>query len=231
MQVVCHRCNKQHQVNDQMAGKRAKCGCGEVMTIPAAPLTTAAAPSQPTADWLDEPLATSTTSHAAGQPVDSTGTVVFQCEYGFIRRSMWLLLGVNVLIALVLIPAGFLWNDGWALNNVELPPWLAMVLFEFVALGQLALFGYTLAGYLRNRDQPQRVAITTAGVILPKGKLSNDELFIPWAQVKVKHRPGPADQLEFKRGALNANRLVSIQFRTNDDFETFARHLRERGKL
>jgi hypothetical protein len=45
----CPTCGKTYQVREELAGKRAKCGCGEVMTVPE---------QQATTDWLDDELST-----------------------------------------------------------------------------------------------------------------------------------------------------------------------------
>lgn len=45
--ICCPRCNKAYQVRNELAGKRAKCGCGQQMTVPELPSFT---------DWMDEEL-------------------------------------------------------------------------------------------------------------------------------------------------------------------------------
>ncbi len=228
MDVICPACSKQHRVSDQMAGKRAKCGCGEVMTIPAAPAAELVAE-----DWINTPSATFAAGPIGGVASSANaGEVLFECEYGLVRPSMWCLFGVTFVIALALIPIGIFWNDGWQLNiNAPLPPWLVMVICESLAIGLLLGIAYLLIGYFLNGRRPQRVAITAAGVILPKNKLSTEELFIPWARVKVKHWGGPADHLYFKHGFLRTSQITSVQFPTDEDFAEFFDHLRERDKV
>ena len=74
-------------------------------------------------------------------------------------------------------------------------------------------------------------AVTTAGVLVPKNKLSSAEHFLPWAEMRVKLIGGPVNNLDFQLGRLRTIRLVSIQFPTDRDFKTFLDYLRERGKL
>ena len=105
------------------------------------------------------------------------------------------------------------------------------MLFESVGIGQLLIIAYMVGGYFLNGMHPQRIAVTAAGVILPKNKLSTQELFIPWANVRVKHCGGPVQHLYFKRGFLRFSQVVSLQFPTNDDFEAFFNYLRERKKV
>jgi hypothetical protein len=73
--------------------------------------------------------------------------------------------------------------------------------------------------------------VTEAGVILPKHKLSKQEIFLPWEQVRVKFWGGPVSNLDFKRGSFRTIRLVSAQFPSDEDFETFLEYFRERDKL
>jgi hypothetical protein len=228
MNVVCPACGKQHRVNEQMAGKRAKCKCGEVLTIPSVPAPQPAA-VEPSNDAWTAPAGTSPASGSATQSGD--GEILFQCHYGLVRRSMWYLFGANFVIALILIPVGIFWNEGWSVARTPIPPWAATLLFEIVGFGLLLLVAYMLAGRFLHRDRPQRVAVTTAGVILPKNKVSSAEHFLPWAEVRVKLIGGPVENLDFKRGRLRTIRLVSIQFPTDEDFETFLGYLRERDKL
>jgi hypothetical protein len=203
-----------------MAGKLAKCGCGEVITIPSVP----APQSVPF-----EPATTSPTGGSAAQSDEDT--ILFQCNYGLVRPFMFWLAGATVVIALILIPAGIFWNEGWTLARAELPPWGATLIFELVGFGLLLLIAYNAAGYLLHRRNPQRVAVTATGVILPGLKVSTKEHFLPWDRVRVRIWGGPVNTLDFKSSLLRPIRLVSVQFPTDDDFETFLDHLREHEKL
>lgn len=211
-----------------MAGKLAKCSCGHILTIPSvpAPPSMAAAPLN---GMLTAPTAISPTGESATPSRE--GSVLFQCNYGMVRPFLWWLLGANVIVALVLIPAGIFWNEGWSLARSPIPPWAATVLFEAVGFGLLFSVAYFVAGYLMHRQCPQRVAVTATGVILPKSKLSTKEHFLPWDQVRVKYWGGPVSNLDFKRGHLRTIRLVSIQFPTDDDFDTFVEYLRKNDKV
>jgi hypothetical protein len=217
MDINCPACNKQHHVREQMAGKQARCSCGHVFTIPSVP-----PPPALTAELSENPL------HAARV---SDASILFQCKYGLVRPLMWWLMAVSAVVALVAIPAGFLWNEGWTFSRTPVPPWVATLLFEFVGVGMLLLTGYMLAAYILHRRYPQRVAVAETGVILPKYKLSTEEYFLPWDQVRVNHWGGPISNIDFKLGRLRTVRLVSVQFPTDKDFETFLNCLRQQGKL
>lgn len=239
MIVVCPGCNKQHQVSDAMAGKRAKCGCGQILAISAA-----AAPQVADDDWLNQDLETaaartptgngtaviSPATASPGQGQAGGGQIVWQCRYGAIRKFMWWLIGINMCTALFCIPAGFFWNEGWAINNAPLPPWGATLLFECVGFGILSFFIWMVGGHLLHRNNPQRVAVTTTGVLIPKGRWSSEEIAFSWNEMKVKHVSGPVDNIYFKRGVFSKH-LTSMFFADDDDFEAFVSHLRQHGKV
>ena len=229
MDVVCPACNEQHRVGEQMAGKRAKCGCGHIMTIPAV------ATSEPaTDDWLNEHFdATGTQNPASGQADTSgAGPILFQCEYGVVRLWIWGLLSLNLLLSVGAIWIGFFWNRGWRMNNVRIPPIAATVIFEILGIGMLGFLIWFLVGYFIRLNHPRRVAVTAAGVILPKGHWSTAERFLPWAAVKVRFMDtGPIQQLQFKRGWRSLKVLVSTQFTHNEHFETICNYMHQHGKL
>jgi len=211
-----------------MAGKRAKCSCGEVITIPSVP------DPQPVAvEPSNESLGAPATASPTGGSATGSGedTILFQCNYGLVRPFMWWLFGASLIIALVLIPAGIFWNEGWSLGPSPLPPWGATLIFEGLGFTVLLANAYMGAGYFLHRKRPQRVAVTATGVILPGNKLSTKEHFLPWDQVRVKLLGGPVSNLDFKKNFLRPIRLVSVQFPTDDDFETFVDYLREHEKL
>ncbi|MBP88484.1 MAG: hypothetical protein CMJ64_17515 [Planctomycetaceae bacterium] len=222
MYVVCPACSKQHSVSEKLAGKRAKCGCGEIMTIPAAPVAEAAAD-----DWLNESFDATTTAAPAsnllsggmrtptsGQPAPSgAGPILFQCEYGIVRPWIFGLFGINLVTATFAIWAGIFWNKGWSMNNARLPPWSVTVMFEFVGWGLMIVIVSFFVGYFIRLNKPQRVAVTASGMIIPENNWSVGERLIPWAEATVKLMSfGPIRQLQFKQGWRSLKVLVSSQF-------------------
>jgi hypothetical protein len=211
-----------------MSGKRVRCGCGEIFSV---------SPSSPTQsnavglsdDRFEIPDTWSFPTGPAA-PIDES-SILFQCSYGLVRRSAWWLLGASAIVGSILIPAGFFWNEGWTFSRTPIPPWAATLLFEAAGFGMLLLVAYMLAGYFLNGRRPQRVAVTATGVIVPKYKLATDELFLPWDQVRVRLWSGPISHLDFKRGQFRTIRLVSVQFPTDEDFQTLLAHLRKLEKL
>lgn len=241
MDVVCPACKKQHAVSEQMAGKRAKCGCGQVITIPALPVPQPAADDWLSGDFdpLSAPVAPSQgplggihTPASGRMGQTSAGPILFQCPYGVVRPWFWGLMGLNLIIATFAIWAGFFWNTGWSINNVRLPPMAATVLFECLGFGMWSAMGWFLVGYFMHFNNPRRVAVTASAVIVPGGHWSTAERSIPWAGMSVRYMTfWPMQQLQFKQGWRSLKVLVSAQFATDDDFETIVGYVRQHGKL
>ena len=66
-----------------------------------------------------------------------TTSVRFQCSYGsFQPRYLWLLPLMGI-IAVVGIPLGIFWNQGWQMANHPVEPWAATMIIEILAVGAL----------------------------------------------------------------------------------------------
>jgi hypothetical protein len=224
-----------------MAGKRAKCSCGQVIDIPTFPT------QQPAADdWLSQNLGSPTAfagadsapfggsqSPASGSSGPSgAGPILFQSEYGIIRPWVYGLIAFWVIISLAAILAGLFWNRGWVVNNVRLSPLVATVLFELVGCSLLLLIVWFLSGYFIHLKHPQRVAVTASGVIVPAGHWSTAERFVRWTDMSAVFMSyGPIRQLQLKQGLRNVKVLVSLQFPTDDAFDRILGHARQHGKL
>jgi len=199
----------------------------------AAPIDSAALGNGPFDDpsFGNEALSGFQTPVSGHATQNRAGSILFQCNYGVLRTSMVWLLGINLITATFLIWAGIFWNTGWSINNAPLPPLATTILFELVGFGLwIGIVGF-FVGYFIHRNKPQRVAVTTTGVIIPRSHWSTEERVLPWAEVKVKLTSGPMQQLRFMRGWWAYKVLVSTQFTTNSDFESLLGYLRKYGKL
>ena len=107
IEVQCPDCGQQYRLRDEMAGKTAKCKCGNPITIPAA----SASPQSGLSDLLDQE-----SSHPAQPQVDSTSSqpsgLVPPAAGGAQRRNsqivLWVTIGGvgGVLLLGVLVLAG-----------------------------------------------------------------------------------------------------------------------------
>lgn len=127
------------------------------------------------------------------------------------------------------VPIGLFWNKGWAVNNFPMSPLAATLMFESMAAVGILLCVYFVGGYLYQRKQPQRVALTPSAVLVPKGTFSRLELRLPLAELRVQLRDsGPAKQLYLKHRGGTVH-LRSVLFASEEEFDRFARLLTQRA--
>jgi hypothetical protein len=183
------------------------------MTIPAA---------VDTAPVMEEFAAVSPQSQAPA-------SVVLEYRFGQPQRKFWFLIAGGWVFGFLFIPLAIFGNEGWAIGRSELPPWSMMLTFGILGLIFLGMGAYYTGGYFFQRSNPQRVAITTNSVIVPKNLFSSDELVIPFSAIrKLKLvQAGPFLQINFRHSEGN-KQLHSGLFPSDEAAETFAEHLQER---
>ena len=76
-------------------------------------------------------------------------------------------------------------------------------------------------------NRTQRVAVTSTAVIVPKGRLSSEEVTIPWNGMKGKHSCGPVDTIRFKSGMFS--KQLTSPFVATD--EGLLNYLRQQDKV
>jgi len=213
MLVRCPQCDRQHRVADALAGKRAKCSCGAVLSIPAAAET----PDDDPLGSLDSPAPRPSDVSAEA---DAEG-VLCEFRYGQAQSRFLWLFSVAGIIGAVLVPVGIFWNDGWEINHVPLPPWGATLVAESAGIGCLLMFVYIVGGNFYSRSHRKRVAITAGAVLVPRGVFTTEERVLPLREISLKVRDvGPTSHAYLKHGGGTV-RLTAFLFPTDADYDRF----------
>ncbi len=155
----------------------------------------------------------------SNQPSVAGEPPIFQSEYGRFRRGfLWMLL-LPATIGVIGVPVGIFFNEGWEMNGHPLEPWSATVIIEIFSVGALAAVVSAVVTTWMRRKSPQRVVLTKATIIVPKGIYSSAELELPLSEVKLaEFSMGFVKQLQIKHGRRKVL-LSSALFPANQDFD------------
>jgi hypothetical protein len=166
---------------------------------------------------------------AISPQAQAPASVVLEYRFGQPQRKFWFLIAAGWVFGFFFIPMAIFGNEGWSMSRNELPPWSMMLVFGILGLIFLGMGAYFTGGYFFQRNNPQRVAITTNSVIVPKGHFSTEELVIPFSAIrKLKIvQAGPFLQINFRHSKGN-KQLHSGLFPSDEAAEKFAEHLQER---
>lgn len=212
MIVTCPSCGRQHQVKPELAGKRAKCSCGQILTIPAADNT--AAPPDDLAGVSPQP--------------QSSAAVIVEYRYGEPQRKFWILMAGSWFFGIGGIPMTLFGSEGWGIGRAPLPTWCMMMVFGLLTLIFLSLAIYYTGSYFFQRKHPQRVAVTATGMIVPKGRFSTAEHVIPFSEMRLKIAQAGPFLITNVKHSKGRTQLHSGLFPSDEAAETFAEHLQER---
>ncbi len=95
--------------------------------------------------------------------VDPFSEVLFQSSYGDVPKVL-----LYRVMPFLLLASGVIWfNYGIIMRSVVCP-------------GIWLLCGLALARHIYSRLHPQRIVITTDGLLLPKGRFTTEEVHIRW---------------------------------------------------
>jgi hypothetical protein len=155
----------------------------------------------------------------------AAGAVIFQSTYGRFRpRFLWLF-PLPALVGLVGVPVGIFYNEGWEMNRHPVEPWAATLMIEICAVGMLLTVASVVISEVLRRKSPQRIVVTESSLIVPKGRMSNDELTLPFSEIKFSiYDMGFVKQLQIKHKRHRVL-LSSALFPSNADFDRLVSHL------
>ncbi len=136
--------------------------------------------------------------------------VLFQSPYGEVPKSI-----LYRVVPFLLLASGVIWftsAKGAAL----------------ICPGIWLLCGLHLAMHIYRRLHPQRIVITTDGLLLPKGRFTAEEVRIRWDDLtatlfagRIKHQPlYEVTCIDCQRGTKVP--IASTRFQNFDDFASFA---------
>ncbi len=138
---------------------------------------------------------------------DPFSEVLFQSSYGDVPKLVlyrW--------VPFLLLASGVIWfNYGIIMRSVVCP-------------GIWLLCGGLLARHVYSRLHPQRIVITTDGLLLPKGRFTTEEAHIRWDDLTVTLF---ASSLIYILTCVDCQRgtkvpIASTRFRNFDDFASFS---------
>jgi len=150
---------------------------------------------------------------------------VFEMSYGTLQRRYQWLTPFLFVVALIGIPVGFFWNEGWEISHRPVEPWAATVIIESFSL--TALCGGIALWYAsqRHRKSPQRVVVTEHALTVPEGLFSKEVLTMPLAEIDVSvFTMLFITQLQIKHGRRRVL-LTNGMSPSNELFEQLCEHI------
>ena len=154
------------------------------------------------------------------------GSVLFQSTYGRFRTRFLCFMPLLAILGLVGVPVGIFYNEGWEMNNRPMEPWAATMIIEICAVGILLTVASVVIGEVLRRKSPQHVVVTDSSLIVPKGRMSNAELTLPFSEIKKIsiYDMGFVKQIQIKHQGTRVL-LTSAMFPSNADFDRLVIHL------
>ena len=111
-------------------------------------------------------------------PQNEQGEILFQSDYGgYPKYALYTLLPFLLLLAGGLLVYAIGFNGGIAIRGIKVSP--AVVAYGICPVIFL-LCAIVVGSEIYRRFHPQRIVITEDGLILPKGRFTNDEIHIRW---------------------------------------------------
>ena len=213
MKFTCPQCQKQHTVTPQLAGKRAKCACGEILQLPQLP---------------DDPYAVPVAAEPAKSPAPAQSELL-RFEYGAPQKwffRLGLACGPGGLLFLLL---GIFANDQLTFGGQDLPPWAALLLcLMFASLG-IGMCGVTVYMTMRHRKQPYFVTLSATEITVPSSQFRADTKTLDLARLTMSVKTAPATQmLNLKHPHLKTS-LNSAYMPDPEGFGNLVAELRRRG--
>lgn len=156
-----------------------------------------------------------------------TPDVLFESAYGTFPRFFWYgVIPFLLMVSGTLFARAVWFGQGIAVRSVKLSP---QVVAWVVCPGMWLLCATIIGLAIYRRLHPQRVILTTSGLQLPKGRFTDETVFIPWDRLEA--------DIDGRRIAFlvacdvtcldaidgTTARIASLLFHDFDDFATFAR--------